>query len=77
MNAVYFHLYFHPVIMDMIQKDYQKIDERLGTNEDFKRCVMPCMKKESKVILDGVFNHVGREFFAFEDVREKEMGFSI
>ena len=24
-----------------------------------------------QVILDGVFNHVGREFFAFEDVREK------
>ena len=25
-----------------------------------------------QVILDGVFNHVGREFFAFEDVREKK-----
>lgn len=51
--------------------DYKKVDCRLGTNEDFKKYVAYCHELGIKVIVDGVFNHVGRRFFAFQDVKEK------
>lgn len=51
--------------------DYKKVDCRIGTNEDFKEYVSYCHQLGIKVIVDGVFNHVGREFFAFLDVKEK------
>ncbi|MBP5184108.1 MAG: cyclomaltodextrinase, partial [Lachnospiraceae bacterium] len=41
---------------------------RLGTNEDFKRVCDELHANGIKVVLDGVFNHVGRGFFAFQDV---------
>ncbi len=48
--------------------DYYKIDSRLGTNEDFKKVVKACHEAGIKVVLDGVFNHVGRGHVAFLDV---------
>ncbi|MBQ3407202.1 MAG: glycosidase [Lachnospiraceae bacterium] len=48
--------------------DYRTVDNRLGTNEDFKAYVKHCHKIGMKVIVDGVFNHTGRGFFAFEDL---------
>ena len=54
--------------------DYYKIDRRLGSNEDFKKVVAKCHSNGIKVVLDGVFNHVGRGHIAFSDVvknREK------
>lgn len=51
--------------------DYKKVDCRLGSNEEFKDFVSYCHDIGIKVIVDGVFNHVGRHFFAFEDVKEK------
>ena len=50
--------------------DYKKVDRRLGTNEDFKQYVKNCHAVGIKVIVDGVFNHTGREFFAFKDLKE-------
>jgi len=50
--------------------DFLRIDERLGNNQDFKGLVTKFHACDIKVILDGVFNHVGREFWAFKDVRE-------
>ena len=50
--------------------DYRKVDSRLGTNEDLKRFVARCHEGGVRVILDGVFNHTGRDFFAFRDLRE-------
>ena len=50
--------------------DYRKVDERLGTNEDLKEMVRSCHQAGIRVILDGVFNHTGRDFFAFKDLRE-------
>lgn len=50
--------------------DYKKLDSRLGTNEDLTDFVKECHKKGIKVILDGVFNHTGRDFFAFQDVKK-------
>ena len=49
-------------------RDYTKVDCRLGTNEDLRRVVDACHEAGIKVLLDGVFNHVGRGFWAFQDV---------
>lgn len=50
--------------------DFFHIDRRLGDNDDFKRLVAKFHEAGIRVVLDGVFNHVGRHFFAFEDVRQ-------
>ncbi len=49
--------------------DYRLVDRRLGTNEEFAAFVSSCHDRGQKVIVDGVFNHVGRSFFAFEDLK--------
>ena len=51
--------------------DYRLLDSRLGTNEDLKDFVAECHKAGIKVIFDGVFNHTGRDFFAFKDIKDK------
>ena len=51
-------------------RDYRMVDRRLGTNEDFKQWVAYCHQLGLRVIVDGVFNHTGRSFFAFEDLRQ-------
>lgn len=51
--------------------DYFEIDPCFGTKGDFKRLVKACHERGIKVILDGVFNHCGPNFFAFQDVLEK------
>ena len=48
--------------------DYKKLDSRLGDNSDLKILVKKCHDAGIKVILDGVFNHTGRDFFAFRDI---------
>lgn len=53
-------------------RDFKTIDCRLGTNEDFKEVCEDLHKHNVKIVLDGVFNHVGRGFWAFKDVREKK-----
>lgn len=50
--------------------DYYRLDSRLGTNEDLKDFVKECHDKGIRVIFDGVFNHTGRDFFAFRDLKE-------
>jgi cyclomaltodextrinase len=51
-------------------RDYRKIDQRLGTNEDFMHLCNALQQSGIRVVLDGVFNHVGRGFFAFQDVKQ-------
>ena len=53
-------------------RDFKKIDCRLGTNEDFKEVCCDLHDHQIKIVLDGVFNHVGRGFWAFQDVIEKK-----
>lgn len=48
--------------------DYYHIDPCFGTNEEFKELVRIYHENGMKVILDGVFNHCGWKFSAFEDV---------
>ena len=50
--------------------DYRKVDCRLGDNNSFKELSRILHENGIKVMLDGVFNHVGREFFAFKDVQK-------
>ncbi|MCE1188654.1 MAG: alpha-amylase [Ignavibacteria bacterium] len=49
--------------------DYFRIDRRLGTNDDFSRLIKELHSNGIRVILDGVFHHVGRDFWAFRDVQ--------
>ena len=70
-NAVYFGPVFESVRHGYDTVDYRIIDRRLGTNADFKEVCDALHENGIKVIVDGVFNHVGRDFWAFRDVREK------
>lgn len=71
-GAVYFCPVFESSAHGYDTADFSKIDVRLGTNEDFKAVCDTLHQNGIRVILDGVFNHVGRDFFAFRDVREKK-----
>ena len=51
--------------------DYYHIDPCLGTNEDFRELVDRAHDMDMRVIIDGVFNHCGWRFFAFEDVVQR------
>lgn len=53
-------------------RDMTRVDCRLGTNEDFAKVCAALHEAGLRVMLDGVFNHVGRGFWAFQDVREKK-----
>ena len=64
-NAIYFSPVFESDTHGYNTRDYTKIDCRLGTNEDFKEVVDKLHAAGIKVVLDGVFNHVGRGFWAF------------
>ncbi|MBQ8947694.1 MAG: cyclomaltodextrinase [Lachnospiraceae bacterium] len=68
MNAIYFSPVFESDTHGYNTRDYTKIDVRLGTNEDFKKVCDALHAEGIKVVLDGVFNHVGRGFWAFQDV---------
>ena len=73
-NAVYFSPVFESDNHGYNTRDYRKIDVRLGTNEDFARVCESLHKEGIKVVLDGVFNHVGRGFWAFQDVLRNREG---
>lgn len=67
-NAIYFSPVFESDTHGYNTRDYRKIDCRLGTNDDFKEVCDTLHENGIKVVLDGVFNHAGRGFFAFQDV---------
>ncbi len=69
-NAIYIGPLFESVGHGYETTDYKKLDSRLGTNDDLTDFVSNCHQKGIKVILDGVFNHTGRDFFAFKDIIE-------
>jgi cyclomaltodextrinase len=48
--------------------DYFKIDKHFGDENIFKKLVDECHKRNIRIIIDGVFNHTGIEFFAFKDI---------
>lgn len=69
-TALYIGPLFESVGHGYETTDYKKLDSRLGTNKDLKNFVAACHEKEIKVIFDGVFNHTGRDFFAFKDIQQ-------
>ena len=71
-NAIYFSPVFESDTHGYNTRDYGLIDKRLGTNDDFKKVVDALHEEGIRVVLDGVFNHVGRGFWAFKDVQEKK-----
>ncbi len=50
--------------------DYRRPDSRLGSSEDLCELVRRCHDSGIRVVLDAVFNHCGRDFFAFRDLKE-------
>ncbi|MDO5560088.1 MAG: alpha-amylase family glycosyl hydrolase [Oscillospiraceae bacterium] len=70
-NAVYFSPVFESDTHGYNTRDYTKIDARLGSNKDFQNVCQKLHENDIRVVLDGVFNHVGRGFWAFRDVLEK------
>lgn len=70
-NAIYIGPLFESGVHGYDTFDYKQVDRRLGTNEDFKNYVQSCHNLGIRVIVDGVFNHTGRGFFAFEDIKGK------
>ena len=73
-NTILFNPVFESTRHGYDTIDYRKIDSRLGDNESFKKLCQTLKKNGIRVILDGVFNHVGRDFFAFKDLQERGMG---
>ncbi len=73
-NAIVFNPVFESSCHGYDTIDYKRIDCRLGDNESFKRICDTLHKNGIRVLLDGVFNHVGRDFFAFKDLQHNGMG---
>ena len=67
-NSIYIGPLFESGSHGYDTRDYRTVDRRLGTNEDFKAFVEHCHGRGIRVVVDGVFNHTGREFFAFRDI---------
>lgn len=69
-TALYIGPLFESVGHGYETTDYKKLDSRLGDNEDLKNFIAECHNQGIKVIFDGVFNHTGRDFFAFQDIKK-------
>lgn len=73
-SAIYIGPLFDSTTHGYDTKDYKKVDPRLGDQEDFKSFVEEAHQRGIKVVVDGVFNHTGREFFAFQDIQKNREG---
>jgi len=72
-NAIYLNPIFQSTSNHRYNTvDYYHIDPKLGTMEDFHRLIDHAHKNKVRIILDGVFNHCGRGFFAFNDILENQ-----
>ena len=69
-NAIYLGPVFESKTHGYDTTDYYHIDKRLGSDEDFKRVCDHLHENGIRIVLDGVFNHVGRDFWAFRDVMQ-------
>ena len=73
-NAVYFGPLFESFEHGYDTTDYYTVDKRLGTNAEFKQVCDELHKNGIRVILDGVFNHVGRDHAAFKNLQQNGQG---
>jgi glycosidase len=70
-NALYIGPLFESSSHGYDTVDYYHVERRLGTNNDLKELVRILHENGISVVLDAVFNHTGRDFFAFKDIKEK------
>ena len=70
-NALYLGPVFESTAHGYDTVDYFHVDRRLGNNEMLSRLSSILHQEEIRLILDGVFHHVGRDFWAFRDVLER------
>jgi len=72
-NAIYLNPIFQATSNHRYNTtDYYRIDPKLGSLEDFHLLIEHAHRNNVKIILDGVFNHCGRGFFAFNDILENQ-----
>jgi cyclomaltodextrinase len=72
-NALYLNPIFHSTSNHRYNtNDYFAIDSRLGSKQDFMTLLNEAHRRGIRIVLDGVFNHCGRGFFAFNDVMENQ-----
>ena len=71
-NAIIFNPLFQSSRHGYDTIDYKQVDCRLGDNESFKKLCAALHENGIRVLLDGVFNHVGRNFWAFKDVQQRK-----
>jgi glycosidase len=71
-NALYIGPLFESSSHGYDTIDYYHVDRRLGNNNDLKEIVNILHENGISVILDAVFNHTSRDFFAFKDIKEKK-----
>ena len=69
-DAIYIGPLFESTTHGYDTKDYRMVDRRLGDNNDFKTFVIEAHQMGLRIVVDGVFNHTGREFFAFQDIQK-------
>lgn len=69
-TAIYIGPLFESTSHGYDTRDYRMVDRRLGDNEDFKQFVKKAHALGIRIVVDGVFNHTGREFFAFRDIQK-------
>ena len=71
-NALYLGPVFESFEHGYDTSDYRTLDHRLGTNKDFIDVCDALHGNGIRIVLDGVFNHVGRNFWAFKDVQQRK-----
>jgi cyclomaltodextrinase / maltogenic alpha-amylase / neopullulanase len=71
-NALYLGPVFESESHGYNTVNFQMVDRRLGTRETLHRVVAECHANDIRIVLDGVFNHVGRAFFAFQDLQHHQ-----
>ncbi|HRF98490.1 MAG TPA: alpha-amylase family glycosyl hydrolase, partial [Aggregatilineales bacterium] len=74
LNAVYLGPVFESSAHGYDTTDYFCVDRRLGDNQTLKNLIRAMKSRGLRVVLDGVFNHVGRDFWAFRDVQANGSG---
>jgi glycosidase len=72
-NTIYLNpIFLSPSTHGYNTTDYFKIDPKLGDLAKFQQLIKIAHEHQIRIILDGVFNHCGRGFFAFSDVLENQ-----
>ncbi len=70
-NAIYLGPMFESLTHGYDTTDYRTVDRRLGTNDDLRELVAQAHRAGVRIVLDGVYNHVGRGYAPFRDLRDR------